>query len=153
MISVFITDIVLHRLEFVKQSYYLCYLYVLKVHFIIDKFSVIANSFPLKCSISFLSTWYNNSANLPYKITVCESKCEDRVSSPSVWWSKSNNSCCYFDKLLSILAVILTIINETNLIEFALSITFLMNFPISNFVCITFCVNILSFLLLFTICL
>ena len=40
----------------------------------------------------FHFTWSNNSASLPGGIIVFESKPEDRISSPSIRWSKSDNN-------------------------------------------------------------
>ena len=93
-------------------------------------------------------TWPNNSANLPGRIIVCESKPEDKVSNPSIKWSKSANNCLYFDKFLSILADILSNMNAKNLIALALSLTFQMNLSIITYICITHCVSLLSLSLL-----
>ena len=83
-------------------------------------------------------------------IIVCESKPEDKVSNPSIRWSKSANNCWYFYKFLSILADILPYLNAKNLIAFALSLTFQMNLSITTSICITHCVSLSSLLLLST---
>ena len=46
-----------------------------------------------KMLYKFHFTWPNNSANLPGRIIVCQSKPEDNISHPSIKWSKSANNC------------------------------------------------------------